>query len=99
MKNIDLTSVAEIIVSILSLIITSFLIPYLKSKLSAQQQEKIRKYVSVAVRAAEQLYGGGAGQQKMEYVQNLLLSKGYVLDINEITALIESEVYKLTKSE
>jgi hypothetical protein len=53
----------------------------------------------VAVAAAEQLFGSKTGQQKKEYVVAFLLSKGIVADIDEVTALIESEVYKLTKGE
>ena len=49
-----------------------------------------------AVKAAEQLYGSKTGLQKKEYVVAFLLSKGIVFDVDEVTALIESEVYKLT---
>ena len=40
-----------------------------------------------------------SGKQKKEYVVAFLLSKGIVADIDEVTALIESEVYKLTNTE
>lgn len=97
MKNIDLTPVLELVVTVASLLITTFLIPFLKSKLTAEQQKKLKEYVSIAVGAAEQLYGSKAGQQKKEYVVRFLLSKGLVFDIDEVTALIENEVYKLTQ--
>ena len=37
------------------------------------------------------------GQEKKDYVVSFLLSKGLVFNIDEVTALIESEVYKLTQ--
>ncbi len=92
----DFTPIIELIVAIVSALITTFLIPILKEKISAEKYEKLKMWVSVAVKAAEQIYGSKTGQQKKEYVVSFLLSKGLVFDIDEVTAMIESEVYKLT---
>ncbi len=100
MKNIDLTPVIQALITLISAFITLFILPkltlYLKKKLSAEQLSVLREWVKIAVSAAEQLYGSKTGQQKKEYVVSFLLSKGIVIDIDEVTALIESEVYKLT---
>lgn len=93
----DLTPIIEIVIALASALITGFLIPYLKKKVSAEKLEELKKWTNIACLAAEQLYGGGTGKQKKEYVQSFLLSKGIVLDVDEVTALIESEVYKLTQ--
>ena len=98
MKNIDLTPILELVVMVASALITTFLIPFIKSKLTAEQQAKLKQYVSIAVGAAEQLYGSKTGQQKKEYVISFLLSKGLVFDVDEVTAMIENEVYKLTQA-
>lgn len=95
--NIDYTELIQAIVALLSAIITGLLIPFLKRKLSEQKLEELRKWVAVGVKAAEQLYKGKTGQQKKEYVISFLLSKGIVFNVDEVTALIESEVYKLTQ--
>ena len=48
--------------------------------------------------AAEQIIkGSGKGKEKKQYVMDFLLSKGITFDTDEIEALIESEVYKLTQ--
>lgn len=91
----DFTALFEIIISILSVIVSCFLIPWLKEKLSAEKLEKLVKWVKIAVEAAEQLYGSGMGQQKKEYVVSFLLSKGIVFDVNEVEAIIESSVLQL----
>ena len=100
MKNIDLTPVIQALITLASTVITIFVIPkltaFLRERLSVQEQEQLREWVKVAVTAAEQLYGSKTGQQKKEYVVSFLLSKGLVVYVDEITALIESEVYKLT---
>lgn len=101
MKNTDLTPLIEAFITLISAIITLFVLPKLtaclREKLSAEQLSALKEWVKIAVTAAEQLYGSKTGQQKKEYVVSFLLSKGIVFDVDEVTALIESEVYKLTK--
>lgn len=96
--DFDFTPVIELLVTILSAVITLFIIPILRQKLSREKCEALEIWVSTAVKAAEQLYGSKTGQQKKEYVLEFLLSKGIVFDAAEVTAMIESEVYKLTQS-
>ena len=95
MKSIDITPIIEALIGLVSLIITGFLIPYLKQKLSNEKRERLRSWVGIAVAAAEQLMKNKSGLEKKEYVVSFLLSKGLVFDIDEVTAMIESEVYKL----
>ena len=92
----DFTVIIEFIIALLSAVVTTFLIPYLKQKLTEEKQKKLMFWVQTAVKAAEQIYGSKTGQQKKEYVVAFLLSKGIVFDVDEVTALVESEVYKLT---
>ena len=99
MKEIDFTPIFEAIITIISLLVTSFLIPYIKQKLSVEKYEDLKKWVNVGVKAAEQIYGSKTGQEKKEYVVSFLKSKGITFDIDEVSALIESEVYKLTNKE
>lgn len=92
----DITGILEIALALISAIITTLVIPVIKEKLSETKREKLRFWVDIAVKAAEQLYGSKTGQQKKEYVVSFLLSKGIVFDVDEVTALIESSVYKLS---
>lgn len=91
----DYTLIFEIIITIISAILTGFIIPMLKSRLTAEKHQQLIYWVGIAVKAAEQLFGSKTGKQKKEYVVSFLLSKGIVFDVDEVTALIESEVYKL----
>ena len=92
----DITSIIEIVVALLSALVTTFLIPYIKKKISAEKLVELQKWVGIAVDAAEQIYGSKTGNQKKEYVVAFLLSKGIVFDTQEVNALIEAEVHKLT---
>lgn len=94
--NIDYTELLQALIALLAAIITTFLIPYIKKKLSTENVEELRKWVGIAVKAAEQIYGSKTGLEKKEYVLSFLNSKGIKFDVDEVSALIESEVYKLT---
>lgn len=99
MNNIDCTELFEAIITLASVLITTFIIPLLKRKLSSEKLEELKRWVSVAVTAAEQLYGSKSGQRKKEYVLSFLLEKGIVFDAAEVTAMIEAEVYKLSRTD
>ena len=93
--NFDITDIIEAVVVLLSALVTTFLLPYIRQKLSDEKRQKLIFWIETAVKAAEQIYGSKTGQQKKDYVVAFLLSKGIVANVDEVTALIESEVYKL----
>ena len=98
--TVDLT---QIIVAILTLVISAvsaFLIPYSKTKVSAEQFATIKLWVQVAVQAAEMLYvGSGRGEEMKQYVLDFLKSKGFSLNMEEIENLIEAAVLELKQSQ
>ena len=98
----NITPILEIIISIISLIFSVYILPmfarFLKEKLTEEQRKKLAEWARVAVAAAEQLYkGSGKGAEKKKYVENFLLSKGITVNTEELQAIIEGEVYKLTQ--
>ncbi len=96
----DITTLLEIAITVISAILTGFLIPFVRSRLSAEKNEKLAFWIKTAVNAAEQIFKNNekAGIKKKDWVVQFLLSKGIVFDVDEVTALIESEVYKLSES-
>ncbi len=102
MKSIDLTSLIQAVITLMSTVITIYILPkvksYLAAKLSNEQRENLKQWVKVAVAAAEQIYNGsGLGADKYRYVVGFLKEKGIYVNCNEVMALIESEVYKLSQ--
>lgn len=92
----DLTNLILAILTVVFTAISTFLIPYIKSKTTASQYAEIQKWVTIAVEAAEMIYTGtGRGQEKKEYVLAFLNSKGYKLDTESIDNMIEAAVLKL----
>ena len=85
---IDLTPIIQAILALLAALITYRLIPWIKERTIASQQENLRATIRVLVFAAEQFYGAGQGKEKMQYVKGWLADRGY--DVNE--AEIEAAV-------
>ena len=81
--GIDLTPLFQAVIAFLAAVVTYKLIPWVQARTTAQQQELLRAAVSVAVYAAEQLYGAGSGKEKLMYVKGQLAKKGYHVDIDE----------------
>ena len=93
--QIDFTPIIELTITVITTLISLYAIPYLKQKLSEEKFNRLSCIVCTAVKAAEQIYGSKTGQQKKEYVVSFLKSKNIMFDINEVEAMIESEVFKM----
>ena len=92
----DLTPIVNAVIALIAAIITTFLIPWIKSKIDAAKLAQIVEWVGIAVRAAEQIYNeSGMGEKKKQYVLDFLASKGFTLDSNSINAMIEAAVKEL----
>jgi uncharacterized membrane protein YraQ (UPF0718 family) len=95
----DLTAILEAVITLVMAIVTGVLVPYIKSKTTAEQQTVLTALVKAAVTAAEQIYtGSGRGQEKKAYVLSWLADRGITVDADKLDALVESEVYALKTS-
>ena len=93
----DLTPIIEALFGLLATVVSCLLVPYIRSKTSAAQQEELNGWVRLAVAAAEQVYQGqGRGQEKLAYVETWLARRGITVDTDKIKAMIEAAVYELT---
>lgn len=63
------------LISVLSVVITSYVVPYIKSKIGENKFDRLIYYISVAVRCAEQIYTKEQWMEKKQYVMD------YVLDL------------------
>ena len=94
----DYTKIIEAIITLLVALITIFVIPYIKSRLSADELAEIMKWVKIAVQAAEMIYKeSGMGKEKKKFVEDFLTEHGIKVDIEQLDALIESAVLELKK--
>lgn len=93
---IDITQIVVALIGLLSTVITVFLIPVLRNKLTDKQNEIFDSVVRVGVYAAEQIFGAGRGNEKKEYVVNLLNERGYDVNSEIVDAAIEAAVKELS---
>ena len=96
---IDITPILEAVATLAVALITTFVVPYIKSKTTLEQQTQLNAWVKIAVTAAEQVYEGpGQGDKKKVYVLSWLKSHGIVVDEDKVDAMIEAAVYELTNN-
>lgn len=86
--NIDLTPILQAIIALIATIITVKVIPWIKAKTTNEQQIMIAAVVKTLVFAAEQLYGAGSGEEKLNYVIRELEKQGYTADRNMVEAAV-----------
>lgn len=93
---IDLTPIVNAVITLVALLITTFLLPWIKGKTDESKLLEIHRWATIAVEAAEMIYTeSGLGEAKKKYVTEFLLSKGYKLDQDAIDKLIESVVFEV----
>lgn len=94
----DITTIVEAVAALIAAIITVFVVPYIKSRTTTNQQQQINAWVRIAVTAAEQIYAGsGRGEEKKAYVIDWLRKHGVTVDESKLDALIEAAVFELNK--
>lgn len=93
---VDSLKIFQVILSIISIIITGVLIPLIKSKVSKDKIDKAMTITAIAVKAAEQIYReSGQGKEKKDYVKDYLKKSKLKLTDEEIDTLIEAAVKEL----
>lgn len=86
---IDLTPVFNAIIALLAALITYKLIPWIKAKTNNEQQQGLMVLVRMLVYAAEQIYGAGNGEYKLDYVVSQLRQRGFTADRAAIEAAVK----------
>lgn len=96
MNNEVVSVIIKAVVMVLSVLITSVVIPYIKGKIGENKYNEIKYYVEYAVRCAEQIYTPEQWQEKKAYVKEYIIRKAkeFGIDMTEedINVLIEGIV-------
>ncbi len=96
---IDLTPLMQAIIALAAALITMYLIPWIKSRTTVEQQAHIRTAVQVAVYAAEKAYGAGHGDEKLAYAEKVLAGYNVKLDTRQLRALIDAQIKEMEQAE
>ena len=96
---LDLTKLAQAVISLAAGIVSLYLVPWLRSKLTNEQLSKAKSWVQIAVYAAEKLYGAGNGDQKLAYAEAILRKHGIRLDTATLKAMIDAQIKEMENME
>ena len=85
---INLTPIFQAIIALLAALITYKVIPWIKANTNEKQRRLLEAAIETAVFAAEQLYGAGQGEKKLDYAVAWLHERGYDISRAEIEACV-----------
>jgi spore coat protein CotH len=92
-------TIAMAIISIAGALVSAYVIPWIKTNVSAKDLETITFWVRFAVRCADQLFTPEQWEQKKEYVMQYIIDKcnelGLKLSEVDINTLIEAMVNQI----
>lgn len=93
---IDLTPLVQAVIALAAALVTCFVIPAIRAHTSETRFNIMMDVVRGLMYAAEQIFGGGNGPQKREWVmqraKERLLARGYDIDTDQVLEMIESAV-------
>lgn len=91
-----ITKLVEAIVTVVIVIISAYVIPWLKNKVGEDKYTTIIEFAEIVVRSAEKIYTPEQWQEKKQYAVNLVIEKaknlGIDLSVEEVNAIIEGAV-------
>ena len=85
---IDLTPIINAVIALIAAIISVKVIPWIKAKTTNEQQALLKATVKTLVFAAEQIYGAGKGEDKLDFVVEQLEKQGFTANRIEIEAAV-----------
>lgn len=92
--NIDITQIVVAVIGLLGLVVTSVLVPLIRTKINAEQWDTICNYAVAAVQAAEIIIGAGKGAEKFawakEYIEAQCKAHGIKIDMDTVQVAIEN---------
>lgn len=91
----DYTELISAVLKVVVIVVSMFLIPWIKKRISANDLDKILTYIEIFVAAAEQIFTIEQFEEKKHYVLQRLAEIGVNIDSETIDAQIEAAVLRL----
>lgn len=90
MQDIDITQIVAALIGLLSVLVTSVIVPLIRTKLTNVQWETVKNYALAGVQAAEILFDAqGKGEEKLEWVSSYIESQCKNMESRLIWILFE----------
>ena len=91
-----LLEVLKLVVMLVSVLVTSYVIPWIKANTDSKKLQTVFDWVEQGVHAAEQMYGAKTGTQKKrcvtEFLQKIIKAKKINISDQELEMMIEAAV-------
>lgn len=93
--TIDITQIMVALIGLLGIIVTSVVVPLIKSKMTNEQWESIRNYALAGVQAAEIIFNAqGKDEEKLQWVSDYIEAQckehGIKIDMDTVRIAIEN---------
>lgn len=88
-EPIDLTDLYKALWSVLVLVVTTYVVPWIRARIKAERLAVFDYWSDIAVTAAEKAYGAGHGPQKLKYAEEIMRKHGFTIDTDVVDALIK----------
>lgn len=91
----DWNMIGAILIGVAALAVLVTLILWLCGKITDEMMMRVWKKICYLVQAAEMMFGSGTGEQKLEWVLDMLRSWGIKIT-DKVLAMVEAAVMELT---
>ena len=93
----------KVVVMVAALIITRYLVPWLKEKIGADRMAQIEKWARYAVEMAQQVHWSKPGEDRKaivtEFLREILIAKNISISDEQLNVLIEAAVKEMKMHE
>lgn len=88
--------ILRVVVMLAVLVLTRYIVPWIKAKIGAEQMEEVRTWVNTAVLMAQQVYAAKPGPERkaivVEIIRGMLIKKNIDISAEQLDMLIEAAV-------
>ncbi len=88
--------ILKVIVMLAVLVVTRYLVPWIKAKIGAEQLEEVKTWVNAAVLMAQQVYDAKPGAERkaivVDLIRGMLIKKNIDISTEQLDTLIEAAV-------
>lgn len=103
MNSEMITEIIKAVLTIVSILVTAYVVPWLKQKIGESKYNEIIDICQKAVCAAEKIYTADQWMLKKEYVFNLIKARakaiGFTVTDEELNAIVEGIVFSVKGGE
>lgn len=101
--NEILFEIIRVVVMVAALVVTRYLVPWLKEKIGAEKMTQIEMWVKYAVEMAQQVYWSKPGEDRKaivtESLRDILIAKNISISEEQLDVLIEAAVKEMKMQE